>query len=288
VIVFVSRGGTPPEPPGKPATAQPGAGSSTAMGAPPPSGTRDVPTSSKQKVDALKQKARAAEAAGKRDEAVQAYLDAYTIDPEPGTLYSIAEQYEAMKKTHDAIRYFKRYLHEAKDPPDRADIEKRVKQLEDWLAAELEAIGGKGSGGAHVSHARDPHERHDCLCIAANTAKYGTTSLCKKPSPVGCRCEADNTRLCLVPVSADGSCPDPSYNERVNPGKPNAACTGYAIDAVGAGPVQGTWSCTVCMGAPMREFTGVLDKSGPCVGYVSDTGEKVEGRLDCARDRWRY
>jgi serine/threonine protein kinase len=106
-------------------------------------------SSSSPDTTALRQKARAAEADRRHAEAAKAYQDAYAIDPDPDLLFSIAEQFEALRRSEDALHYFRRYLHEADEVPDRADIDRRIKQLEEWYAEELRELGrGSSSGSA--------------------------------------------------------------------------------------------------------------------------------------------
>ena len=73
--------------------------------------------------------ARAADDAGRLDEALKQYERAYEISPHPFVLYNIADLHRRRKSYATAIKTYKQYL-ESDTIPDRAAVEKLVAQLE--------------------------------------------------------------------------------------------------------------------------------------------------------------
>jgi tetratricopeptide (TPR) repeat protein len=64
----------------------------------------------KQQASDLVKKAIAKSQAGEHDEAVELYLQAYTIIPQPLLLSNIGSEYQQMKKPVEALKYFCKYI----------------------------------------------------------------------------------------------------------------------------------------------------------------------------------
>jgi tetratricopeptide (TPR) repeat protein len=67
---------------------------------------------------------------GKYGEAIQEYEAAYLLFADPNLLYNIGQAYRLWDKPEEAIRSYKNYLRHRPDAPNRADVEKRISELE--------------------------------------------------------------------------------------------------------------------------------------------------------------
>lgn len=67
---------------------------------------------------------------GKYGEAIAEYEAAYLLIPDPNVLYNIGQAYRLWDKPEEAIRSYKSYLRQRPDAPNRADVEKRIAELE--------------------------------------------------------------------------------------------------------------------------------------------------------------
>jgi tetratricopeptide (TPR) repeat protein len=63
-------------------------------------------------------------------DALAEYEAAYMIRPDPALLYNVAQCHRQLGNDADALRFYKSYLRNAPDAPNRAEVEKRIKQLE--------------------------------------------------------------------------------------------------------------------------------------------------------------
>lgn len=93
--------------------------------------------------------------------AITEYEAAYALSPHPDVLFNIGNDYEKLGQGRNAAAYFQRYLDEAGDAPDRADVETRIESLR-ALPSELRVtatplgamvfIDGEatGSGAEHI------------------------------------------------------------------------------------------------------------------------------------------
>jgi tetratricopeptide (TPR) repeat protein len=68
-------------------------------------------------------------------EALTAYGDAYVAKPDPSFLYNIAQCHRLLRNHADAVRFYRRFLQDAPETPNRAIAEKHVRDLEAMLAA---------------------------------------------------------------------------------------------------------------------------------------------------------
>ena len=68
---------------------------------------------------------------GQIDEGVEQLLAAYDLLPHPNVLYNIARAYEELGEYPAVIEYYRRYLRDRVDPPDRARIEQHIASLEE-------------------------------------------------------------------------------------------------------------------------------------------------------------
>lgn len=74
-----------------------------------------------------------AEKADKRGDyraAIAEYEAAYAASPHPAILYNIARDYEQLGELRAAADYFRRYLAESPDAEDRAEVERRIADLQ--------------------------------------------------------------------------------------------------------------------------------------------------------------
>ena len=91
----------------------------------------------------LESRGRQAYGEGRYAEAVTAFRAAYKLNPQAKYYYNIAKAQEKLARYLDAIESYQRYLLEAPDAPDRADVEVTVKLVRQKLAtvkAELKVL----------------------------------------------------------------------------------------------------------------------------------------------------
>jgi tetratricopeptide (TPR) repeat protein len=79
----------------------------------------------------------AKDAMGKKDYdgAVQEYLAAYEITKDPSLFKQVAQAYEQAGKKPEAVTYLRRYLTDAKNPPDADAVKKKIEELEPGAAS---------------------------------------------------------------------------------------------------------------------------------------------------------
>jgi hypothetical protein len=97
---------------------------------------------------------------GRFDEAIASFERAYALDPAPILLFNIAQAYRRLGNTERALHYYRRYLESVPATAgDRADVERRVRELErERERAREPAAGGvrpeASAGGAVASSGR--------------------------------------------------------------------------------------------------------------------------------------
>ena len=71
---------------------------------------------------------------GKFDKAIEAYERAYDLKPDPVFLFNIAQSHRLNNNFKQALFFYKSFLRNAPDAPNRAQIEERIAELEEWVA----------------------------------------------------------------------------------------------------------------------------------------------------------
>ncbi len=66
--------------------------------------------------------------------AIENYKAAYNVLPEPVFLYNIAQSYRLANDLPQAVFFYKSFLRNMPDAPNRAEVEARVKEIEDQIA----------------------------------------------------------------------------------------------------------------------------------------------------------
>ena len=95
-------------------------------------------------------------------EALQEYEQAYIIKSDPSFLYNIAQCHRLMGDKVEALKFYRRYLKDAPDAPNRAVAEKHVKDLETALSRipdsndEPAHAGSSTPSGGHAASASPP------------------------------------------------------------------------------------------------------------------------------------
>lgn len=69
-------------------------------------------------------------------DAVDAFLDAHREFPSPALSFNAARAYDKLLDTAGALRFYREYLRQSADASDRANVEKRVGELESKLQTE--------------------------------------------------------------------------------------------------------------------------------------------------------
>jgi tetratricopeptide (TPR) repeat protein len=67
---------------------------------------------------------------GKYGEAINEYEAAYLLTGDPALLFNIGQAYRLWDHSDDALRVYKNYLRQRPDAPNRADVEKKIADLE--------------------------------------------------------------------------------------------------------------------------------------------------------------
>jgi hypothetical protein len=70
--------------------------------------------------------------------AIGEYEQAYLAKPDPSFLYNIAQCHRLMGQSAEALNFYRRFLRDAPDAPNRPVAEKHIKDLEDASHATLE------------------------------------------------------------------------------------------------------------------------------------------------------
>src|SRR5439155_22369465 len=87
---------------------------------------------------------------GEYEKAAEEYIQVYRIKPLPPLLYNIAQSYRQAGQYDKARQFYKSYLREAKDAPNRGAIERAIREIDDLLAKEKKAKDGPPKGVAQT------------------------------------------------------------------------------------------------------------------------------------------
>jgi tetratricopeptide (TPR) repeat protein len=87
---------------------------------------------------------------GEYEKAAEEYIQVYRIKPLPPLLYNIAQSYRQAGQYEKARQFYKSYLREAKDAPNRGAIEKAIRELDELLAKEQKAKNAPPKGVAQT------------------------------------------------------------------------------------------------------------------------------------------
>jgi tetratricopeptide (TPR) repeat protein len=72
-------------------------------------------------------------------QALDGFKETYRLLEDPSLLFNIAQCYRQLNKKEEAIRFFRTFLHDAGDVPDRENVEQTVASLEKALRDEQAA-----------------------------------------------------------------------------------------------------------------------------------------------------
>lgn len=78
--------------------------------------------------------------AGRLDEALSRFLEAWRIVPGPELAYNVARTYERMGDAPHGVEFYQHYLRDAPDGPERQDVERRIRELESIARRQREQI----------------------------------------------------------------------------------------------------------------------------------------------------
>lgn len=78
--------------------------------------------------------ARQAFVAGDYETALQRFRQAYNLSARPGLLYNIAQTLDRLRRDEETVAALREYLEALPDSPNRAEVEARIRVLEDSLA----------------------------------------------------------------------------------------------------------------------------------------------------------
>jgi tetratricopeptide (TPR) repeat protein len=97
---------------------------------PPPAGDADA---KKAEAKALYEKGLSHYNLGEFDLAIEAFRKAYAISQAPGLLFNIAQSFRLKKDYEQATYFYTTYLRLKPDAPNRADVEARLKEMEEAI-----------------------------------------------------------------------------------------------------------------------------------------------------------
>jgi tetratricopeptide (TPR) repeat protein len=72
-------------------------------------------------------------------QAADLFKQAYVRHPDPTFLYNIAQCHRKMGEVDEALSYFRKYLKSSPNAPNRPEVERRIKELEEAQVAEMKA-----------------------------------------------------------------------------------------------------------------------------------------------------
>jgi tetratricopeptide (TPR) repeat protein len=125
-------------------------------------------------------------AAGRLDEALARFLEAWRLVPGPELAYNVARTYERMGDARRGVEFYRHYLQQAPEDPDRADVERRIRELEAIDRRQREQIAAAPPSEDELTEeARTFFERGVAMfrrrrydaALQAFTAAYGFTRL---------------------------------------------------------------------------------------------------------------
>lgn len=79
---------------------------------------------------------------GRYESALASFEEAGRLSDRAGLLFNIALAHERLRHDREALAHYERYLAEADDPPNRAEVERRIEVLRDALARSEGAPSG--------------------------------------------------------------------------------------------------------------------------------------------------
>jgi tetratricopeptide (TPR) repeat protein len=79
---------------------------------------------------------------GEFDQAIKAFKEAYAISQAPGLLFNVAQSYRLKKDYEQATYFYQTYLRLKPDAPNRADVEERLKEMQEAIE-EQKKLGAK-------------------------------------------------------------------------------------------------------------------------------------------------
>lgn len=92
------------------------------------------PSDKRAAAEAAVGQAQAAYAAQDYPKALASFEEAYRLYPVPALLFNIAQCYRLMGQDEEALKNYKRFLSEQPDTPYAAEVQGRIKELEEKLA----------------------------------------------------------------------------------------------------------------------------------------------------------
>ena len=88
--------------------------------------------------------------------ALAEYEQAYLAKPDPSFLYNIAQCHRLMGNRAEALRFYRRYLKDAPNAPNREVADKHIKDLEAALAADPTGAATPRPGGSYALQSPTP------------------------------------------------------------------------------------------------------------------------------------
>jgi tetratricopeptide (TPR) repeat protein len=84
----------------------------------------------KKEARELNEKATRLYEVGRYGEAIEEYQKVYLLVEDPVLLYNIAQSYRLWGKPEDSVRFYRNYLRRSPNAPNRADVEKKIAELD--------------------------------------------------------------------------------------------------------------------------------------------------------------
>lgn len=89
-------------------------------------------------------------------QALQSYKESYRLRPDPALLFNIGQCHRLLGHTDEAVSLYKSYLREAPNAKNRADVEKRIDELQGQRPTITEAQGEPKSAALDLTPSKRP------------------------------------------------------------------------------------------------------------------------------------
>ena len=92
------------------------------------------------------------------DRAIEEFEAGYRLKPDPVFLYNVAQCYRRWKKPEQALDFYEKYLRQAHEPPNRAEVQQRIRDLRKLLkdAGKVESTQPTGPLPPAGEHVEEP------------------------------------------------------------------------------------------------------------------------------------
>ena len=142
---------------------------------------------------------------GRFTEAIAEFEKAYDVDPAPILLFNIAQSHRQLGNKEKALFFYRRYLEQAPDAPNRQNVEQRMKDLAVSLEQEKELKQRPPTEVARTSDGAGLDQPPPAAAPGAPTPVVATTASVEPPPAAAERGKAWTVLACVAPSFASVS-----------------------------------------------------------------------------------